>query len=330
MSAFIVALRAARIVAGLSALSLSVVGSDHAAARVNAPKPPVAAIASPAVVTAPVAIEAPARFFSINRVLAEHDRRAALSNTAHFASFDPEDTRVDQASSPAAAPQSDEPFGLFTFRAPEGLLWVKWRGLEAEVDKEAETLAQCRGDAENCTSPAALRFLALIEEARNKAGRDKLDAVNRMVNAAIRYTSDFEQHGVADVWSAPLATFASGRGDCEDYAIAKYVLLREAGVAADDLRLLLVRDTLIRQDHAVLAVRDDGRWLILDNRWTIVPESAEVRQLTPLFAIDHQGVRLFAAPYEARIPHESEIDVAPATAENAGASSDAGDLPLLL
>jgi predicted transglutaminase-like cysteine proteinase len=324
MSAFIRALRAARIVAGLFALSLCVVGSDHAAARVNAPKPPVAAIASPAVVTAPVAIEAPARFFSINRVLAEHDRQAALSNTAHFASFDPEDTPLDQV--PPPAPQSDEPFGLFTFRAPEGLLWVKWRGLEAEIDKETAILAQCRGDVENCTSPAALRFLALIEEARNKAGRERLDTVNRMVNAAIRYTSDFEQHGVADVWSAPLATFASGRGDCEDYAIAKYVLLREAGVAAEDLRLLLVRDTLIRQDHAVLAVREDGRWLILDNRWTIVPESAEVRQLTPLFSIDHQGVRLFAAPYEARIPHESEIDVAPATSENAGAS----DVPLVL
>jgi predicted transglutaminase-like cysteine proteinase len=175
-----------------------------------------------------------------------------------------------------------------------------------------------------------LRFLALIDDARNKSGREKLDAVNRMVNAAIRYTSDFEQHGLADVWSAPLATFASGRGDCEDYAIAKYVLLREAGVAAEDLRLLLVRDTLIRQDHAVLAVREDGRWLILDNRWTIVPESSEVRQLMPLFSIDHQGVRLFATPYEARLPHESEIDVAPATSENAGASTGASDLPLLL
>jgi hypothetical protein len=70
--------------------------------------------------------------------------------------------------------------------------------------------------------------------------------------------------------------------------------------------------------------------LILDNRWTIVPESSEVRQLMPLFSIDHQGVRLFAAPYEARLPHESEIEVAPATAENAGTSTGASGLPLLL
>jgi predicted transglutaminase-like cysteine proteinase len=329
MSAFIRAPRAARIVAGLLLLGIGVVRSDHAAAGVNATKPPLVAVASPAAATAPASIEAPARFFSINRVLAEHDRRTALTTTARFASFNRESIAVDQAP-PAPAPQSDEPFGLFTFRAPEGLLWTKWRGVEAEIDKEAAVLAQCRDEPESCPSPAALRLLALIDAARAKTGREKLDTINRMVNSAIRYTSDFEQYGVADIWSAPLATFASGRGDCEDYAIAKYVLLREAGVAATDLRLLLVRDTSIRQDHAVLAVREDGVWLILDNRWTVMPESSEVRQLTPLFAIDHQGVRLFAAPYEARILYENEIDVAPASADNTGANTDVGDLPLLL
>ena len=45
-------------------------------------------------------------------------------------------------------------------------------------------------------------------------------------------SSDFTQHGEADRWSAPLATFATAKGDCEDYAIAKYVALREAGFPA--------------------------------------------------------------------------------------------------
>jgi predicted transglutaminase-like cysteine proteinase len=327
MSAFIRALRAARIVVGLLALSLCVVLSDHATARINVAKPQSATIASPAVFTPPASIEARPRFFSINRVLAEHDRRARLSDAPRFASLD---GNITDQSPPAASPHSDEPFGLFTFRAPEGLLWTKWRGLEAEIDQEAAILAQCRDDAENCASPAAFRFLTMVDDARTKAGHDKLDAVNRMVNAAIRYTSDFEQHGVPDLWSPPLASFASGRGDCEDYAIAKYVLLREVGVAVENMRLLLVRDTLIRQDHAVLAVREEGRWLILDNRWSIVPESSEVRQLTPLFAIDHQGVKLFVTPYEARLPHESEIEVAPATSENSIISTGTSDLPLAL
>jgi predicted transglutaminase-like cysteine proteinase len=329
MSAFIRADHAARIVAGLFLLSICVIPADDAKARMTAAKPPLPAVTSPAIATAPHPIEPPARFFSINRVLAEHDRRAGISDAPHYASLNRETLAGNQApQSPIA--QNDEPFGLVTFRAPEGLLWAKWRGVEAEIDREAAMLEQCRHDAGNCASPAALRFLSMIDEAQNKAGREKFDTVNRMVNAAIRYTSDFAQHGVADLWSAPVATFASGRGDCEDYAIAKYVLLRESGVAARDLRLLLVRDTSIRQDHAVLAVREDGRWLILDNRWTAVPESSEVRHLMPLFALDHRGVRLFAAPYEARILHESEIDVAPATSENAGASTGGSGLPLFL
>ena len=38
------------------------------------------------------------------------------------------------------------------------------------------------------------------------------------------------QWGVPDRWSPPLETLATGRGDCEDYAIAKYVALTAAGI----------------------------------------------------------------------------------------------------
>ena len=54
----------------------------------------------------------------------------------------------------------------------------------------------------------------------------------------------------------------SGKGDCEDYAIAGYNTLTEAGFPHDDLQLVLVRDRAIQQDHAVLAAHLDGQWLI--------------------------------------------------------------------
>ena len=40
--------------------------------------------------------------------------------------------------------------------------------------------------------------------------------------------SDLAQYGEIDVWSSPLLTFTTGRGDCEDYAIAKFVALHQA------------------------------------------------------------------------------------------------------
>jgi predicted transglutaminase-like cysteine proteinase len=138
-----------------------------------------------------------------------------------------------------------------------------------------------------------------------------------------------EQHGVADLWSAPLASFASGRGDCEDYAIAKYVALRESGVAAEDLRIVLVRDLVVREDHAVLAVRQDERWMILANRSMAPIADSDARSFMPLFALDHDGVKLFAAPYAERASG-NDARMAPASPDWAAAGSGSpGTLPPL-
>ena len=94
-----------------------------------------------------------------------------------------------------------------------------WRRL----DDELVQLALCDGDRDRCASPAALRLLAIVDTARARDGRSRLGEINRAINLAIRPMSDLAQYGQIDVWSSPLETFASGAGDCEDYAIAKFV-----------------------------------------------------------------------------------------------------------
>lgn len=83
---------------------------------------------------------------------------------------------------------------------------------------------------------------------------------------------------------------AHGAGDCEDYAIAKLVALRLAGIADDDLRIVVMRDTLSGDDHAVVATRLDGHWLMLDNRRMAMIEDSYTRNVRPLFVIDQHGV----------------------------------------
>ncbi|MES1155110.1 MAG: transglutaminase-like cysteine peptidase, partial [Pseudorhodoplanes sp.] len=77
------------------------------------------------------------------------------------------------------------------------------------------------------------------------------------------------------------------RGDCEDYAIAKFVALREAGVADEDLRLLVVRDASLDEYHAVVAARSEDRWLILDNRRMTLMDTV-YSSYSPLFALRHE------------------------------------------
>jgi len=59
---------------------------------------------------------------------------------------------------------------------------------------------------------------------------------------------------------------ARSRGDCEDYAIVKYAALVEAGTSKDDVKIVVLKNVFPNEDHAVVAVRVDGQWLILDNR----------------------------------------------------------------
>ncbi|WP_439392981.1 transglutaminase-like cysteine peptidase [Bradyrhizobium sp. PMVTL-01] len=273
-------------------------------------------------------IRAPATFFTINAVLAKLDReRGRGPNAVRLAALTPSSPTATDAApetdAPAGAPPvGNEPFGLFAFRAPDNAIWRKWRAVEAEIASEQALLERCRSDAATCP-PNAAQFLRLVGAVKAKSGRAQLEEVNLGVNSAIRYVSDLVQHRELDRWSSPLASFATGKGDCEDYAIAKYAALREAGYPDTDMRLLLVRDRAVRQDHAVLAARLGGRWMILDNRWAGLREDNGDLNFAPLFAINHDGVHLFAKPYAKAAPLTAEA--APAAAGPDWAGSDPAD-----
>jgi predicted transglutaminase-like cysteine proteinase len=182
--------------------------------------------------------------------------------------------------------KSAEPFGVFAFAISTGGLQQKWLALKDELDGDMVQLALCDGDRDNCASPAALKLLAIVDQARTRDGRARLGETNRAINLAIRAADD----GINDVWSSPLATFARGAGDCEDYAIAKLAALRLAGVAAADLRILVVRDVKAGEEHAVVAARLDGHWLMLDNRRMAMVEDDAARSYQPLFALHQSAV----------------------------------------
>jgi predicted transglutaminase-like cysteine proteinase len=212
--------------------------------------------------------------------------------------------------------QSREPFGLLASTLFTGGVRDKWRAVERKLDDERVQLALCDGDRDRCASPAALQFLDIVDNARAREGRARLGEINRAINLAIRPMSDLAQYGQIDVWSSPLATFAHGAGDCEDYAIAKFVALRQAGFSPDDLRIVIIRDTIRGEDHAVAAARLDGHWLTLDNRRMAMVEDAYVRNYRPLFVIDQNGIMQYTdAPLLANLPDRAH-DVPPPVALN--------------
>ena len=129
---------------------------------------------------------------------------------------------------------------------------------------------------------------------------EKLDAVNRYVNARVSFVDDIRQYGVADHWTSAADTLRRGRGDCEDYAIAKLQLLRRAGFAEKDLYLVILRDALRRADHAVLVARADGRLLVLDNGTDRLIDSYKMPDYRPI--VTFSGNRIWTHGYRREVP----------------------------
>lgn len=219
-----------------------------------------------------------------------HDDSSARTE---MASLDPE-MPAGSLPSPSQAPIAAlvQPFGLAVSPLTYGDVLTKWSGVESDIRAEKGILAHCREKTAPCPREAR-RFLDIVAAGRAQIGRARIGVINRAINMAIRPMSDLEQWGVEDRWSAPLVTMATGLGDCEDYAIAKYVALTEAGLAPDDVKLVIVRDPVISEDHAVVTARLDGKWIVLDNRWLRMVEDREIVRIVPLLELDGDGVKMF-------------------------------------
>lgn len=235
--------------------------------------------------------------------------------------------KAETVALPEPAARSGEPFGLTAVALADGRLYEKWHRLRERVDDDMVQLAVCEGDREGCVSPSALRLLAIVDAARERSGRAKPGEINRAINLAIRPVSDETQYGEVDVWASPLATFGRGAGDCEDYAIAKFAALRLAGFAADDVRIVIMRELFRSEDHAVAMVRLDDRWLTLDNRRMAMVADAEITNYRPTFVMDRDGIRRYSptpllASIAVTLPEQAPAAPATPAAKIAAAAMD--------
>ena len=65
-------------------------------------------------------------------------------------------------------------------------------------------------------------------------------------------------------------------------------------MADSDVRLVIVRNLVAGEDHAIVAVHLDDSWITLDNRWLALVKDVEMRRIIPLFVLDKDGVEQFA------------------------------------
>jgi predicted transglutaminase-like cysteine proteinase len=189
--------------------------------------------------------------------------------------------------SPGVANGRPDIFGTVALRVGHTPLDARWHSVEhAAVGGSAAAFATAQ---------------------RDKGAVERLEAVNWYVNKRVHFVDDQVRWGRPDVWSAANATLNAGKGDCEDFAIAKLAMLRRAGIADKDLYLVILRDTVRRADHAVLVVRAAGHMYLLDNGTDEVLDSEAVQDYRPIFTFASNAT--FTHGYRV---HQSPVNIASA------------------
>ena len=171
-------------------------------------------------------------------------------------------------------------FGTQEIRSANMKAFKKWRSV----------LRRYRGERHLEKKPCADRVCPLrhwrdfLTSLRSRDARYQINAVNRYLNA-VRYIPDRRNNGTADYWSTPREFLGRG-GDCEDYAIAKYLSLRTLGFDPNDMRIVVLQDMSRNLAHAVLVLYHEGERLVLDNQLKMVVAARKIRHYRPYYSIN--------------------------------------------
>lgn len=180
---------------------------------------------------------------------------------------------------PGPAWAAEEPLRLFNT--------VEFRGALKNLPKWQRVLDE---EAKSPTFKSEVAVKAKWEDLKAKAAgkprKEMLKLINDFFNR-MPYRTDMEVWGVEDYWDTP-REFIQKSGDCEDYAITKYYALRELGVPASEMRIVILMDTIRNLAHAVLVVFGDGTAYVLDNVSNVILTHDKLGHYKPQYSVNEE------------------------------------------
>jgi len=159
--------------------------------------------------------------------------------------------------------------------------------LGADINANAATINEGYGDNKNnsdyiCRENLWTKVNLLP---KNSGLLGKLQLINKVINEE-KYIIDPINWNMADYWATP-NQFSIKDGDCEDYAISKYMLLKAMGFPKENMRIVILNDQNLEILHAILAVySEDGKIYILDNQISAVLEDKDIHHYKPIYSIN--------------------------------------------
>ena len=180
-----------------------------------------------------------------------------------------------------------DPFGDYTIELDKDVPLARtWELLRDKMAIEEGYFHKCLASKACPLVEGLTQRLDMIRQYRGKALLGHLNlSVNLMVTPS------------PGDWTTPLEALSMRHGDCKAYSIAKYVGAQELGLSADDVRLVIVHDRRRSEDHMVVAVYQEGEWLILDNLTNFLVPDTDKTDYEPLAVLDYQGARRYRSAF---------------------------------
>ena len=194
----------------------------------------------------------------------------------------------------ATSANSDVLFGSREMAfSPNLSAFQRWGNVNARfaAQRESQKSSCDASDPATCPGPWWTGFVA---ELKNLKLRERVVLVNDTFNR-VTYVTAEKNWGNPAYWETPFEFLAKG-GQCQDYAIAKYLALLDSGVPENRMRFVVVRDIARSLDHAVTVVNVDGEELVLDNLAAEVKPARQDAQYTPYYALNDRGWWLYSPP----------------------------------
>ena len=138
-----------------------------------------------------------------------------------------------------------------------------------------------------------LAWQEFIRDDGSMSDLEKLEKVNLFFNE-LTFVSDAVHWQKNDYWATPIEFLASGGGDCEDFALAKYFTLKVLGIAEEKMNLTYVKAWQINQAHMVITYYQSpgGVPLVLDNLQGAILPADKRPDLLPVYSFNGSGLWL--------------------------------------
>ncbi len=172
-----------------------------------------------------------------------------------------------------------------SFVASVSMMIDRWDTTAQRHQAQDVACVGLRGDT--CFPP---RVRGYLEGLNGLPPREQIELVNSLINS-IPYAPDIETYGVADYWATLTELMNRRAGDSEDFALAKYFLLRSLGFDSAQLALVVVHhpeipEACFMQLHVTL----EEETYVLTHRQAPAQMADREMPANALFRLGHDGV----------------------------------------